>query len=267
MKLSNKLITVALILLVPALSAYDNGVAEQQNRDRTGSPTSDAHCGVSCHNDQVFNPNLTIELIPLGSDDPVTNFLAGETYELRFSITAGSGSPSVYGFQSTVIFDSNETNAGTFQNPGSNVQLEDVDGRHIVEHSIDSPSNVFTTEWVAPDNSTETVTVYASSVACNNNGANSGDGYAGATLTLSPVVTNVLEQDNFEFQIMIQNRQLTWNYEGVGQVQLRNNLGQIVQTYSTQTERSTDLWNLPKGMYFATLENGANTQTRKFFLN
>lgn len=267
MKFSNKLIIGSLIILVPSLSAYDNGVAEQQNRDRTGSPTSDAHCGVSCHNDQVFNPNLTIELIPIGSSGAVTDFLAGETYELRYTINTETGTPSVFGFQSTVIFDSDESNAGTFQNPGSNVQLEDVNGRHIVEHSMDSPSNVFTTEWVAPNNATEPVTVYASSVACNNNGANSGDGYAGATLALSPIVTNVVLQDASEFRIMIQNRKLNWSYKGDAQVYLRNNLGQVIQTFLTRNESGADLWNLPKGMYFITLENATETQTRKFFLN
>ncbi|MEO0405147.1 MAG: choice-of-anchor V domain-containing protein, partial [Bacteroidota bacterium] len=155
MKQLNKFIIVALILSVPFISAYDNGVAEQQNRDRTGAPGSDAHCGVSCHNGLAFNPTLEIRLIDLMTNEEVTEYIAGNTYTMEWEISASGA--SVYGFQATALLD-NEDNAGTFESPGSDVQLEDVDGRHIVEHSVDSQSNIFTTQWVAPASGSGEVT-------------------------------------------------------------------------------------------------------------
>jgi hypothetical protein len=65
------------------------------------------------------------------------------------------------------------------------VQLEDVDGRHIVEHSNGAFPGIFEAEWIAPDSTSGDVTFYASSIAANANQESSGDGYKGKSITLT----------------------------------------------------------------------------------
>lgn len=251
---------------LPFLYSYDDGVAEHQNRDRTGAPGSSAVCGVSCHDDQSFLPTLAIELIDLNSNQAVSQYLAGQTYEIRYTISSAS-SPSVYGFQSTALLDDN-LNAGIFQNPGMDVQLEDVDGRHIIEHSSDSPSNVFTAEWVAPASDAGDVTFYASSVACNNNGANSSDGYAGATLQVTETITNIEERALPGMILEMEDKMLTIKNLTAGNLILHDMNGRIVRELNVSSaSESINLLDQPTGFYVISLVNGVEKYSKKFILN
>jgi hypothetical protein len=178
-----------LLLAAPVFIASHSGVAEIQGVDRTGAPGSSQPCG-QCHSAGAFNPTLNIELLSGPDFIPVTEYVGGETYQVRFTINAGVGMPSTYGFQATAVFDSDVANAGTFSNPGPSVQLEDVEGRHIVEQSTDTPSNTFEVSWTAPESGSGPLTFYASAVASNNNMNVLGDGYDGASLSITEQVTS-----------------------------------------------------------------------------
>ena len=170
-------------VIIPALMAHHNGVAEEQDRDRTGAPGSDAPCSNTlCHDDGEFDPEFTIEVIDMNTDLAIADYIPGTTYQLKFTVSAPGALG--YGFQATALIDSDDSNAGQFQNPGSKTQLENVDGRHIVEHSNTSFTGVFLAEWVAPETGSGPVTFYGSSLAANANQESSGDGYSGSTLTL-----------------------------------------------------------------------------------
>ena len=109
-----------------ALMSSSSGVAEQQ-ASRTGEPERPTHATnarrgqLRRHDgDQRAGPNT-------GSE--VTEYLPGEQYVLEVAI--GGSSPR-FGMQATAV-DAAGGNAGTFSNPSSNTQLEDVAGRHIFE--------------------------------------------------------------------------------------------------------------------------------------
>jgi hypothetical protein len=263
---SHKITLCALILLAPFLFSYDDGVAEHQNKDRTGAPGSNAHCGASCHDDNQFAPELIIELIDQGSNEAVAEYLAGQTYEIRYTIEHGTGSPSVFGFQSTVLL-SNNSNAGTFSMPGMDVQLEDVNGRHIIEHSMDSPSNVFTADWTAPQEGSGSVTFYASSVACNNNNANSGDGFDGAVLAISEgTAISVSEIELGAFTATVQGSQLLLNHLPLGSIMIYNLNGQLAdqrQSYAPQMQ--LDLSG-KSGIYIIVVQSEYGIQSQKVLI-
>ncbi|NQX91076.1 MAG: T9SS type A sorting domain-containing protein [Flavobacteriales bacterium] len=257
---------MALVLSVPFISAYDNGVAEQQNRDRTGAPGSDAHCGVSCHNGQAFSPSLEIRLIDMMTNEEVTEYIAGNTYIMEWEITA-SGNPGSYGFQATALLD-NEANAGTFQSPGTDVQLEDVDGRHIVEHSMDSPTNTFSTEWVAPSTGSGEVTVYASSVAANNNGSNSGDGFAPGTASFTEAATSIEDVTNAEINLRVINKQLQITNVQDKFMTIYDLRGQKIGVIQNASDVVTyDLSSQSNGIYIIAVEDESEQYVKKFMLN
>ncbi|MGB1032399.1 MAG: choice-of-anchor V domain-containing protein [Flavobacteriales bacterium] len=266
MKLRSLIFLILSAFSLPFLLAYDDGVAEHQNRDRTGAPGSSAVCGASCHDDQSFLPTLTIQLIDISSSQAVSEYIAGETYQIKYIISSES-TPSVYGFQSTALH-TNNSNAGVFQNPGLDVQLEDVDGRHIIEHSIDSPSNIFTAEWVAPASDAGNVIFYATSVAANNNGANSGDGFAGATLQVSEAATSIEEKALPSILLEMNNKILTIKNLTKGNVVLSDMNGRILREFQvSSTSKSIDLSDQPKGVYVVSLLNGKERSSKKFALN
>ena len=171
------------------LMSHHNGVAEQQNKDRTGAPGSQQVC-TACHSGGSYTVTPSIAVYPFpGADTPVQTFMPNTEYYVEFTVGA-SGAPAGYGFQATAVFG-NGSNAGTFIDCTSNAQLEDVNGRHIVEQNDLSPSNTFGLYWGAPDGGEGSVTFYASMLACNGANGNSGDSFGGTSLTLDEAVTDI----------------------------------------------------------------------------
>ena len=180
---------MALIFGALALMSHHNGVAEEQNKDRTGAPGSQQPCS-ACHNSGSYDVTPSISVYPFeGADTPVTTFVPFTEYYVVFEVDA-SGAPAGYGFQATAVFG-NGDNAGTFISCTDNAQLEDVNGRHIVEQNDLSPSNTFGLFWGAPAGGEGPVTFYASMLASNGAYGNTGDSYAGTLLTLDEAVTDI----------------------------------------------------------------------------
>ncbi len=171
------------------LMSHHNGVAEEQNKDRTGAPGSSQPCS-ACHSSGSYTvtPSITAYAFE-GSETPVTEFTPNTEYYIVFEV-GSSDNPEGYGFQATAVFG-NGDNAGTFIACSDNAQLEDVGGRHIVEQNDISASNTFSLYWGAPAGGEGDVTFYASMLAANGAYGNTGDSYAGTSLTLSEAVTGI----------------------------------------------------------------------------
>ena len=183
------LATLATAAFALTLMSHHNGVAEQQNKDRTGAPGSQQVC-TACHSGGTYSvtPSIAVYTTP-GAGTPVQIFMPNTEYYVEFTVGA-TGAPAGYGFQATAVF-ANGSNAGTFIDCTSNAQLEDVSGRHIVEQNDLSPSNTFGLFWGAPGGGEGPVTFYASMLACNGANGNSGDSYGGTSLTLDEAVTDI----------------------------------------------------------------------------
>lgn len=177
------LVFIGAAVAVIALASRSSGVAEMLNQDRTGAPGSSIPC-FQCHNTGSFSTAMNIELQD-GLGTPITAYVPGEEYTAVYTVTS-NGSPSGYGFQATSLLSDNTTNGGAFSAPSSNAQLEDVGGRHIVEHNSTSASNTFTATWTAPAVGSGSVDFYAAGNVVNGNGGTSGDnGTTAVSLSIS----------------------------------------------------------------------------------
>lgn len=174
------LLVLAVSTAMLGLMSSSQGVAEAQSRDRTGAPGSDPVC-TSCHNGST-SASASFEVLDASTQEAATAYTPGQEYLVRMVI-AGGDAASQYGMQSTVVL-ADGTNAGTLSAPSGNAQLEDVDGRHIVEHNALSASNVFEVSWTAPAAGSGNADFYMSAMESNGNGSTNGDGYLPATLSL-----------------------------------------------------------------------------------
>lgn len=175
--------------IVASLIAASGGVAAEQNKDRTGAPGSSPVC-TNCHNGSGA-ATASFQILDATTEQPVKSYVAGQDYVVRMVMEGGSGS---YGAQGTVVLD-NGDNAGSFSNPSANTQLEDVGGRHIVEHNNPSASPVFEATWTAPASGSGPANFYMSGLAVNGNNATSGDVYAGTSLTLPEATSSMSALD------------------------------------------------------------------------
>lgn len=176
-----------------ALMSSSSGVAEIQNANRTGEPGTSMTCN-QCHGGGSYGATTAISVLDANTGQEVTEYLPGEQYVLEVAI--GGTSPR-FGMQATAV-DAMGGNAGTFSNPSSNAQLEDVAGRHIFEHNAASAMNTFSVDWTAPATGGD-VTIYASGLAAGGSTSSGGDQYSGATLTLPEVVVVEIGGCTYDF--------------------------------------------------------------------
>lgn len=175
----NKTLTfLALGCAFVVLCSRSSGVAEILNQDRTGAPGSSTNCA-QCHNSGPWIVTTQIAVMDMVTQEIVEAYEPGGTYQVTYTIES-TGSPVEYGFQGTAVLDSDASNAGSFSEPSSNTQLEDVNGRHIIEQNAPSPSNAFSVIWQAPASGAGSVSFYGVGVAVNGNGSTSGDDGSGS---------------------------------------------------------------------------------------
>lgn len=223
-------ITALGVVAFVGLMASSGGVAEQQNQDRTGAPGSNSPCS-ACHNAGNTDAASAFEVVDPATNESVTSYLAGQDYLVRMLVE--SSNASRYGAQGTAVFVDG-SNAGTFSMPASNVQLEDVNGRHIVEQNALSNSNVFEVTWTAPASGSGDAIFYMSGLACNGNGSTTGDAYDGASFTLTEEGTSSLADLPLSHtRPVAQFGQWTWTAPAEGQFVVADLAGRVLSNEKT----------------------------------
>lgn len=165
------LVATAMTIIPVELQARSSGPALNGLGDRTGSPLSGATCA-ACHSGGSFTVEALISVVDL-SGSPVESFVAGETYMITVLADTTSGSPNAYGFQLTLLDDTNKT-IGAFSTPSAGSGLVSLSNQVIWEHTTPSASGIFTVLWDAPV-ATSSIDIYAIVNAVNGNGGTSGD--------------------------------------------------------------------------------------------
>lgn len=194
--LSKIFLPVGLFLLAFTIMSNSGGRAGAANGTATLAPgESTSTCAnPSCHGTNSYDPSLTVEVSD-SDGNLVTEYTLDQSYTVKLSITAGSGTPIGYGFQ-MVSLDGNDNayNAWSTDLPGGTQVVELSNGREYFEHFTRLPDNTFEIEWTAPAANQGDITFYAAGIAANGNGNTGGDGGANTTFTLSsPVMTDVSE--------------------------------------------------------------------------
>lgn len=197
MKTSSILSLALLTVSAVALLANSNGVAHQQNKDRTGAPGSDNTCQ-QCHAGGAFAPEVNVFLVAEGDIALEGQYIPGATHSLMVNVS-GTGSPAGFGVHGTVVFP-NGSNAGSFADQDANdcIWLDEVDGRHIFEQNDLCDSGMFEVEWTAPESGSGTVDVYVAAIAANGNGVSSGDAFVGGQFTFDELVSGVEAMNEVE---------------------------------------------------------------------
>ena len=102
-----------------SLMSHHNGVAEEQNKDRTGAPGSVQPC-THCHS-PITGANTLSNIVVIDSEgNEVDEYIPGTDYFVSFIVTDDNA--AAFGFQATAVHGDG-SNAGSFSNPGTNCLL------------------------------------------------------------------------------------------------------------------------------------------------
>jgi len=159
-----------------------NGRASQSQRGNTGAPGDEIQGGqvvtcMNCHNQGPILASVAVSVLD-SSNNPVTQYIPGQNYTARVTITATGPNLMGYGFQMIGLRDSNNSDLDGFSdmNPNNYKIATIPGGRTYAEHDNISTSNIFNVKWTAPATGTGSVTLYAAGNGVNANGGTSGDG-------------------------------------------------------------------------------------------
>jgi hypothetical protein len=189
------LCVLAIILSLPSQRSASANVPTPPAA-KTGAPPAEGSC-VDCHSGNSGNQLFTIVALPGTS----TEYIPGDTY----NIVVGIGDPNQmrWGFEATVLKDSDNTMAGTLTTLiDPHVTTLSSGGRTYACHTtngVTSPGDTndgtfwgtdsgpvaWGFQWIAPPAGAGSVTFYAGGVAADGDGSDSGDNGYTATLTLT----------------------------------------------------------------------------------
>ena len=175
------------------------GVANKQNKDRTGSPVSDVAC-TQCHAAGAnFSTSALIQVLNQ-SGALVTKYIPGNMYTIKVDIqSVGNAS---HGFQVTGMLADNSS-AGTCSVITPNTQISPLNGRWYFEPSRTVTGGSYEMTWTAPAVGSGTVTFYGSAIAANGNGTTMGDEYVNIpNVTLTEDITSgIYAPSNVELSV------------------------------------------------------------------
>ncbi len=258
-----------------------NGAAEIQQEDRTRSPLSGNTSCQTCHNAGAFSPTISVEMLN-GNGETIENYVPGETYTLKVSITPTDGTPQRYGFQAVGLMGNDNLNAGSFGTPPTGIQVITLEDRDYAEHSMPrSTDGIFEIEWQAPEAGSGPVRFYASGNAANGNGTSGGDG--GVTLQTPLTLeedagpSSLFDTEALFSQINLSpnpanallNLQINAEESGSFQMAIRSLDGRLLQQQMVNVANGeqmipVDINALNAGLYLLQLTDGKRVSTRKF---
>jgi Secretion system C-terminal sorting domain/Reeler domain len=179
----------------------------------TGAPGDEMSGGnprtcQSCHGTGTANTiqvTQTFEVTDSDGNDVFTDgYTPGETYNVKLTVNAVTGTPAKYGFQilclnAALNVNGPEVSDWTAVSNNVAIRTANTTGRKYAEHVNASTSNVFTMTWVAPAQGSGEVTFYVVSNGVNGNNQDNGDGATGGKFTLTEFVpvsatNNLLQQ-------------------------------------------------------------------------
>lgn len=184
------------LLGAAVLMGNKNGRASQANVGNTGAPGDETIGGtsrtcMSCHNTGPITAALGISVLD-SANNSVTQFVPGQVYTARVTITASGTNLQGYGFQMIALRNSNNTDLDGFSDIGTNnYKIVSIsNGRTYAEHDNVSNANTFNVRWTAPVAGTGPVTFYAAGNGVNKNNNSSGDGADTEQLVLTEMTTS-----------------------------------------------------------------------------
>jgi len=247
-------------------------LSEDGKAGKTGAP-GEGTC-VQCHAGTALNAGGGFVFVE-SSDMIFGQHQLGQTYDM--SVTVGQTGNGLFGF-SVVALDANGNSVGTFT-AGSDNHTENftVSGssRQYVTHNLNGGASqdehTFNFTWTAPSEDFGTITFYATGLAANGNGMNSGDKVYSATLE-SPVMPNTgidRGKDELSFQWDPTSKTLFLvNASSVDGAELivSDLQGKIVVKTQSILDHTFQLGHLTSGCYLIQLRKGKQSWEKKIII-
>jgi hypothetical protein len=245
-------------------------LSEDGKAGKTGAP-GEGTC-VQCHAGTALNAGGGFVFVE-SSDMIFGQHQLGQTYNM--SVTVGQSGDGLFGF-SVVALDANGNSVGTFT-AGSDNHTENftVQGspRQYVTHNLNGGTSqdehTFNFTWTAPSEDFGTITFYATGLAANGNGMNSGDKVYSATLE-SPLMPNTgianqsdaiaIHWDPIQSALVIGNHIKSYHLE-VFDIQ-----GKVVVNMNQCSESIVTMADLTSGCYVVRITRDGKKTERKIFI-
>jgi len=264
------LFPIGLCILAFTVMSNSGGRAGAGNGTATLAPGESAStcANPSCHGTSNYDPSISVEVID-DNGNAVTEYTLDQSYTVKLSIVAATGTPAGYGFQMVSLDgDDNNYNAWGTDLPTGTQVVTLNNGRDYFEHSTRLSDNSVEIQWTAPALNQGDITFYAAGIAANGNGNSGGDGGANHTFTLSsPVMSDVVETLNKSTLSVYPNpvnHTLTLESDwSEGQVQIYNYSGKLVSS-SLVLPRQISTSALDPGLYLIKISNGNQVMTTRF---
>lgn len=167
---------------------------------RTGSPGDNSNTCRNCHSGSTPTeiPNA------ITSNIPVSGYVPGEIYNVSASISESGR--NMFGFELTAESDNNNSKVGEWIITNSS-QNRLVNGNKSVTHRNTGRSGQGTKtwemQWKAPEVNVGAITFYASLMAANGTGSNSGDNVYVAQKKVQPTTTRVAKKKKLDLDLTV----------------------------------------------------------------
>ena len=246
-------------------------LSEDGKAGKTGAP-GEGTC-VQCHAGTALNSGGGYVFVE-SSNMIFGQHALGETYNM--SVTVGQTGTSLFGF-SVVALDANGNSVGTFT-AGTDNHTENftVNGspRQYVTHNtnggLSSDEHTFNFTWTAPSEDFGTVTFYATGLAANGNGMNSGDKVYSATME-SPVIPSTgIASANGDIQILWNQTLNSLMIETGGtdyDLEVFDLQGKVVLAKCKYFEKQIQMKQLTKGIYLVRVYTAGKIIDRKVLVS
>jgi len=221
----------------------------------TGSPAD----GETCISSGCHSGNLSAQDGLITSDIPVSGYLPGSTYTITVAITQSG--ISRWGFQI-----SPQSSTGTMQGTPiitNSTQTKIVSTKYVTHKTAGnsgSGSKTWSFNWTAPAAGTGNVNFYATVMAANNNGNESGDQVYTDVYTVPEAVVTGVEDVITSENLLVYPNPVTGNefqmqLNTATSVRILDAQGKVVDARTFEAGVQTyDASKLPAGMYYVIAE-------------
>jgi hypothetical protein len=269
-------------------SSNENGRAFEKGQGATGAPGDEVFVGqprtcATCHKGGSYSVTPLFEIFKTNTTTPVTSYQPDSLYDVRVTMNATAGSPSVYGFQCVALRTTDNSDvAGWVSAISTNVRIStaSANGHKYAEQKSPSSTNNFSVRWKAPHVGSGDVKFYLAGIAANGNGNDTGDNGVNTTFTLTEAVTSAAHDvydstwkilgnpTSDELCIRFQNTSGTLSdYElCITSMAGVRAYSQLISPTTGTNYLSVPLANLPSGIYAATLLQNNTIQKTALFV-
>jgi hypothetical protein len=237
----------------------------------------------SCHDNNTLNSGpgaLNIEF----NNNNSTNYTPGEKYPIK--IVLNQDSAHLFGFQTVILKDSNDTGIGQITIIDANRTISysgfgALSSRRYVAHKLAGTDSLryglseWEYEWTAPATNVGSITLYA----IGNASYGSDDYIYKTNLTLTPNLANTknsISKNQFDFKIypnpateylMIEVKNIENQNSYIVLKDLFGKKIKRIENIQNNSKTKIDVSGLPKGVYCAILFNGNKKGQKTFVVN